>query len=226
MYPPGSLSRESRAINSIEEAHGFVGAGEFGGKQVGRQCVVDEKAVDRRVGRVRDRIRRCDRRCDKPSRTRGQVGGRRARRSRIAPGHTRCRRDAGFRSGRLDPGRCRPRSRRDRFKTGVASDPCKACSGSGRSKERTKLRVKIPAGIEDGSRLRSGGNGDYGSKGGPAGDLYIVVQVRQHEIFEREGDDLQPQLQLRPSTDGEQDDENTFGEIGRDGWGGDACGRG
>lgn len=82
----------------------------------------------------------------------------------------------------------------------VISDPCKACSGSGRSKERTKLRVKIPAGIEDGSRLRSGGNGDYGSKGGPAGDLYIVVQVRQHEIFEREGDDLHCQMPLSFTT--------------------------
>jgi molecular chaperone DnaJ len=82
----------------------------------------------------------------------------------------------------------------------VISDPCKVCSGTGRSKERTKIRVKIPAGIEDGSRLRSGGNGDYGSKGGPAGDLYIVVQIRQHEIFEREGDDLHCQMPLSFST--------------------------
>ncbi len=82
----------------------------------------------------------------------------------------------------------------------VISDPCKTCSGSGRSKERTKIRVKIPAGIEDGSRLRSGGNGDYGTKGGPAGDLYIVVQVKQHDIFEREGDDLHCQMPLSFAT--------------------------
>lgn len=82
----------------------------------------------------------------------------------------------------------------------VISDPCKSCSGTGRSKERTKLRVKIPAGIEDGSRLRSGGNGDYGSKGGPAGDLYIVVQIKQHDIFEREGDDLHCQMPLSFTT--------------------------
>lgn len=82
----------------------------------------------------------------------------------------------------------------------VISDPCKPCSGSGRTKERTKLRVKIPAGIEDGSRLRSGSNGDYGAKGGPAGDLYIVVQVKAHEIFEREGDDLHCQMPLSFST--------------------------
>lgn len=78
----------------------------------------------------------------------------------------------------------------------VISDPCKACSGSGRSREHTKLRVKIPAGIEDGSRLRSGGNGDYGANGGPAGDLYIVVNVKPHEIFEREGDDLHCRMPL------------------------------
>ena len=82
----------------------------------------------------------------------------------------------------------------------VISDPCKPCSGTGRTKERTKLRVKIPAGIEDGSRLRSGGNGDYGAKGGPAGDLYIVVQVKAHELFEREGDDLHCQMPLSFST--------------------------
>lgn len=82
----------------------------------------------------------------------------------------------------------------------VISDPCKVCSGTGRTKERTKLRVKIPAGIEDGSRLRSSGNGDYGSKGGPAGDLYIVVQIKPHEIFEREGDDLHCQMPLSFTT--------------------------
>ncbi|SKA76108.1 molecular chaperone DnaJ [Prosthecobacter debontii] len=82
----------------------------------------------------------------------------------------------------------------------VISDPCKTCSGTGRSKERTKLRVKIPAGIEDGSRLRSGGNGDYGSKGGPAGDLYIVINVKPHDIFEREGDDLHCQMPLSFTT--------------------------
>lgn len=78
----------------------------------------------------------------------------------------------------------------------VVSDPCRACAGTGRAKERTKVRVKVPAGIEDGSRLRSSGNGDHGAKGGPAGDLYIVIHVRQHEVFEREGDDLHCQMPL------------------------------
>lgn len=80
------------------------------------------------------------------------------------------------------------------------SDPCRNCGGTGRSKERTKVRVKVPAGIEDGSRLRSSGNGDLGAKNGPPGDLYIVVQIRQHEIFEREGDDLHCDMPLSFST--------------------------
>jgi molecular chaperone DnaJ len=62
----------------------------------------------------------------------------------------------------------------------MISDPCRVCSGTGRSKERTKVRVKVPAGIEDGSRLRSTGNGDLGVKNGPPGDLYIVIQVKAH----------------------------------------------
>ena len=82
----------------------------------------------------------------------------------------------------------------------VVSDPCRGCAGSGRAKERTKVRVKVPAGIEDGSRLRSSGNGDHGAKGGPAGDLYIVIHVRQHEVFEREGDDLHCQMPLSFTT--------------------------
>ncbi len=82
----------------------------------------------------------------------------------------------------------------------VISDPCKVCSGTGRSREHTKLRVKIPAGIEDGSRLRSGGNGDYGVNGGPPGDLYIVVSIKSHDIFEREGDDLHCRMPLSFAT--------------------------
>lgn len=82
----------------------------------------------------------------------------------------------------------------------VISDPCKSCNGSGLVKERTKVRVKVPAGIEDGSRLRSTGNGNYGVRGGPAGDLYIVVQIKSHEIFEREADDLHCNMPLSFTT--------------------------
>jgi molecular chaperone DnaJ len=70
------------------------------------------------------------------------------------------------------------------------SDPCKECRGVGRLKDRSRIRLKIPAGIEEGSRLRSSGNGDAGVRGGPAGDLYVVVQIKPHDVFERDGHDL------------------------------------
>lgn len=78
----------------------------------------------------------------------------------------------------------------------IIANPCKTCRGNGRAKEEAHVRVKIPAGIEEGSRLRSQGNGDMGVKGGPTGDLYIVVGIRAHEIFEREGNDLHCDMPL------------------------------
>ena len=72
----------------------------------------------------------------------------------------------------------------------IVTNPCKRCGGEGRMHHRTKLKVRIPAGIEDGSRLRSSGNGEAGVRGGPAGDLYVVVHVHEHDIFTRHGDDL------------------------------------
>ncbi len=76
------------------------------------------------------------------------------------------------------------------------SDPCKACRGVGRVKERTRVRLRIPAGIEEGSRLRSQGNGDAGTSGGPAGDLYVVIHLKPHDIFQRDGDDLHCELPM------------------------------
>ena len=69
-------------------------------------------------------------------------------------------------------------------------DPCVACHGVGKTKTNKTLEVKIPAGIDDGMRIRSTGNGEPGSNGGPPGDLYIEIRVKKHEIFERDGDDL------------------------------------
>lgn len=68
--------------------------------------------------------------------------------------------------------------------------PCSACHGEGRMPKTTKLNVRIPAGVDTGSRLRSAGNGEAGLAGGQTGDLYIVLTVREHELFERHGDDL------------------------------------
>lgn len=69
-------------------------------------------------------------------------------------------------------------------------DPCVACHGVGKTKNNKTLEVKIPAGIDDGMRIRSTGNGEPGTNGGPPGDLYIEIRVKKHEIFERDGDDL------------------------------------
>jgi molecular chaperone DnaJ len=68
--------------------------------------------------------------------------------------------------------------------------PCTVCRGEGRVAKTTKLNVRIPPGVDTGSRLRSAGNGEAGSAGGSAGDLYIVLSVKEHELFERQGDDL------------------------------------
>ena len=68
--------------------------------------------------------------------------------------------------------------------------PCKSCHGEGKRQRTSKIKLRIPAGVEGGSRLRSQGNGEAGFRGGPAGDLYVFLGVKNHEIFTREGDDL------------------------------------
>jgi molecular chaperone DnaJ len=72
----------------------------------------------------------------------------------------------------------------------IVERPCKDCSGEGRVEKTSRIKLKIPAGIEDGSRLRSSRNGEAGIRGGPPGDLYVVIHVKEHEIFEREEDNL------------------------------------
>lgn len=68
--------------------------------------------------------------------------------------------------------------------------PCPECRGEGIIKRRKKLSVRIPRGVDSGSRIRIGGEGNAGEKGGPPGDLYIIIHLRPHEIFQRDGDDL------------------------------------
>jgi molecular chaperone DnaJ len=72
----------------------------------------------------------------------------------------------------------------------IIPEPCTTCNGAGKIKKQKTLEVKIPAGINEGMRIRSAGNGEPGANGGPSGDLYIEIRVKQHEIFERDGDDL------------------------------------
>lgn len=72
----------------------------------------------------------------------------------------------------------------------VIEKPCRACRGSGRKEKTSKIHLRIPPGVDTGARLRSSGNGEAGLRGGPPGDLYVVLRLKQHEIFHREGDDL------------------------------------
>lgn len=69
----------------------------------------------------------------------------------------------------------------------IISEPCKECRGKGTVKRNKKLKVKIPAGVDNGSRLRVSGEGEAGAKGGPNGDLYVYLYVKPHKFFERDG---------------------------------------
>jgi molecular chaperone DnaJ len=72
----------------------------------------------------------------------------------------------------------------------VITDPCPKCKGEGRTLRQQTVEAKIPAGVEDGTRIRFAGGGEVGQFGGPAGDLYVVLHVKPHPFFEREGNDL------------------------------------
>ncbi len=72
----------------------------------------------------------------------------------------------------------------------IIKNPCKTCRGSGRINKNSKIKINIPAGVEDGTRLKISGEGEAGVKGAAPGDLYVVVHVKEHEYFIRDGDDL------------------------------------
>ncbi|PKO42631.1 MAG: molecular chaperone DnaJ [Betaproteobacteria bacterium HGW-Betaproteobacteria-3] len=80
------------------------------------------------------------------------------------------------------------------------TDPCNSCHGQGKVKKNKTLEVKIPAGIDDGMRIRSAGNGEPGTNGGPPGDLFIEIRLKKHDIFERDGDDLHCQVPISFTT--------------------------
>ncbi|MDB5887140.1 MAG: chaperone protein DnaJ [Rhodocyclales bacterium] len=82
----------------------------------------------------------------------------------------------------------------------VVTDPCVTCHGAGRVKKQKTLEVKVPAGIDEGMRLRHGGFGEAGVNGGPAGDLYVEIHIKRHTVFEREGDDLHCEMPISFTT--------------------------
>ena len=82
----------------------------------------------------------------------------------------------------------------------VIPEPCTSCEGVGRVKKNKTLEVKIPAGIDDGMRIRSAGNGEPGINGGPPGDLYVEIHVKEHPVFQRDGDDLHCEVPIGITT--------------------------
>lgn len=82
----------------------------------------------------------------------------------------------------------------------IIKDPCPKCSGQGRITEERALSVNIPAGIEDGTRIRLTGEGEAGLRGGPAGDLYIFLSLKPHEFFQRDGADLYCKVPISMTT--------------------------
>lgn len=78
----------------------------------------------------------------------------------------------------------------------VIRNPCRKCSGSGRAATQRTLSVKVPAGVDNGIRLRMAGEGEGGSRGGERGDLYVFIHVRPHPIFERRGRDLHSSIPI------------------------------
>jgi molecular chaperone DnaJ len=82
----------------------------------------------------------------------------------------------------------------------IIRNPCKKCNGTGRVKTPRHIALRIPKGVETGSRLRLSGKGESGLRGGPAGDLYVVLHVREHDVFQREDDDLVCTVHISPVT--------------------------
>ncbi|MFP5460194.1 MAG: molecular chaperone DnaJ [Gammaproteobacteria bacterium] len=82
----------------------------------------------------------------------------------------------------------------------VIPEPCGTCDGVGRVRKTKTLEVKIPAGIDDGMRIRSGGNGEPGVNGGPPGDLYVEIHIKEHQVFQRDGDDLHCEIPISITT--------------------------
>ncbi len=72
----------------------------------------------------------------------------------------------------------------------IVEQPCTECNGKGQKRSKKTIDVKVPCGIDDGARLRWGGKGEAGKKGGPPGDLYVIITIKEHEIFSREGQNI------------------------------------
>ena len=113
----------------------------------------------------------------------GAKGGAKPKTCTTCQGHGKIRQTQGFFTLERTCPACHGRGQ-------VIDDPCPSCAGSGRVQRDRTLSVNIPAGVEDGTRIRLAGEGDAGARGGPAGDLYIFLSVGGHDFFQRDGADL------------------------------------
>jgi molecular chaperone DnaJ len=82
----------------------------------------------------------------------------------------------------------------------IIRNPCKGCNGTGLNEKKRTLHIKIPPGVESGSRLKVSGEGEAGPNGGPRGDLYVVTHIKKHKVFEREGNDLVVEIKVPVTT--------------------------
>jgi molecular chaperone DnaJ len=82
----------------------------------------------------------------------------------------------------------------------VIAHPCPTCQGSGRVKQYKTLAVKIPSGVDEGDRIRLSGEGEAGVNGGPPGDLYVVIQIKPHSVFQRDHNDLHCEMPISFTT--------------------------
>lgn len=78
----------------------------------------------------------------------------------------------------------------------VIEKPCRSCHGEGRTEHTSRVKLKIPAGIDEGARLRSSGAGEAGLRSGPSGDLYVVIHLKEHRVFQRDGMDLHCEMPI------------------------------
>jgi len=170
----------------FEEFFGFGGSGNGGGRGRARRgadlrydlAIAFEEAVFG-VEREVEFERAAD--CEVCHGTRAEEGGRTT--CRTCGGVGQVRRSQGFFAIQTTCPTCRGEGE-------MITKPCKACGGRGMKMERRKISVKIPAGVDTGLRLRVAGEGEAGAGGGPAGDLYVVLHVKESDVFERDGNDL------------------------------------
>lgn len=123
----------------------------------------------------------------------GAKAGTKPRTCPTCEGHGQVRMQQGFFSLQQTCPKCQGTGR-------IITDPCPSCQGAARVKKQKTLSVKIPAGVDEGDRIRLSGEGEPGVNGGPAGDLYVQIQVKSHSVFQRDHDDLHCEMPVSFTT--------------------------